>query len=135
MVENSPNSPSVLNINLFANEGEGCESTIKTDDGKIFTVTPTEFIQGWGGRRPPFGNSNVQIREAVSVGSYEAAGWANDEVRARWSDPTGARQSVVVERREKPVQRPGDAEPPFDAERKRTTYLNVRIKVREDNRF
>ena len=126
------NSPVVLNVNLFANEGEGCFATIQTDNGPVL-VTPTEFLQGWGGRRPPFSNSTVQIRDSVSIGSYEAAGWANDEVRARWSDPSGVRQSVVVERRDKPVQREDDPTPPLDAERKRTTYLNVTVKVRTED--
>ena len=120
--------PAKLSMNLFCNEGDGLVSIVQTDRGPV-SITPAQFVQGWQGRRPPFSNGDVMVKEALAVGTYEIAGWANDEVRANWTDPSGRRQKVLVSRRGQAVDLPNDPKPPEDAEMKSATYLNVAVKT------
>lgn len=121
-----------LIVNLFPNESDEVDGQISVVevDGKRVAITPSQFLEGWQGRRPPFSNSEVRLAEPLETGTYEAAAWANDEVRARWNDPSGRRQSVVVTRRGNPVQRPGDPVVPDTAERAHLVYLNLTLKPR-----
>jgi len=120
--------PAKLSMNLFCNEGDGLVSIVQTDKGPV-SITPAQFVESWQGRRPPFSNGDVIVNEALAAGTYEVAGWANHEVRATWTDPSGKRQKVLISRRGKAVEMPGDAKPPEDAERKGATYLNVAVKT------
>jgi hypothetical protein len=120
--------PAKLSMNLFCNEGDGLVSIVQTDRGPV-SITPMQFVQGWQGRRPPFSNGDVIVNVALAEGTYEVAGWANDEVRASWTDPSGKRQKVLVSRRGQAVEMHGDPTPPEDAERKAATYLNVAVKT------
>ena len=120
----------LLTINLFANEGDDLVSMVQTDRGPV-SITPTEFLKGWQGRRPPFSNGDVRVREPLQAGTYEVAGWANDEVRAIWTDPSGKRQRVLVERRGQPTHISGDPEPPEGSEQQAVTYVNVAIKPQQ----
>ena len=115
-----------INANLFANEGEGLVSTIETSRGRV-TITPTEFLAGWTGNRPPFSNNGVLI-PSLGASRFECAAWANVETVRAWVDDSGKRQRVTVERRGNPVKRPGDPTPPLSAEEETLTYLNVSIK-------
>ena len=108
-------------INLFLRDGV---SIIETEHGKI-SVTLTQVIEGWQGRRPPFGNGEVQLRNPLPSGLYDVAAWFNDEVKARWNDASGRRQTATVERRGEPVSYANDPTPPADAERQRVTSLSV----------
>ena len=108
-------------INLFLRDGV---SIIETEHGKI-SVTMTQVIEGWQGRRPPFGNNEARLKNPLPPGNYDVAAWFNDEVRARWSDASGRRQNVTVEKRGQPVSYASDPTPPADAERQRVLSLSV----------
>ena len=117
-----------ITINLFCNEGEGLYSRVETEKGWV-GITPTQFLEGWQGRRPPFSNNDTRVRDGgLDEGSYEAAAWCNDEGRAKHSDASGRRQNVVVERRGEKVHLPGNPVPPDDAIKERLIYLNLQIK-------
>ena len=111
-------------LNVFCNDGE---SVIQTDNGPV-TVTGKQFLRGWQGRPPPFGQSELHVREALDAGTYEVAAWRNDDVRARWTDSSGKRWSVVTERNGRTFQRDTDPTPPADAQRDEVTYLNISVK-------
>ena len=113
-----------LSMNVFCNEGS---SFIDTDRGKV-AVTPQEFLAGWQGKRPPFGQSELKVRESLDAGTYEVAVWRNDEVRARWNDATGSRHNVIVERSGEPFHRDGDPTPPAGAGKEHLIYLNLSVK-------
>ena len=121
-----PEGPRVT-INLFCNEGEGLYSRIQTEHGWA-AVTPTQFLEGWQGKRPPFSNNETRGRETIPEGTYEAAGWSNVETRAKYTDPSGRARNVIVERRGEKVHLPGDPTPPDEAPRQRLVYLNLQIK-------
>jgi hypothetical protein len=115
-----------INANLFANDSEGNVSTIETSRGRV-TITPTEFLAGWTGHRPPFSNNGALI-PSLGSGQFDVSAWANVEKVRSWVDDSGKRQRVTVERRGNPVKRPGDPTPPLSAEQETLTYLNVSIK-------
>jgi hypothetical protein len=117
-----------ITINLFCNEGQNLVSVVEVD-GRRIAVTPSQFIEGWQGHRPPFSNGEVRVHESLGAGRYEAAAWANDEVRARWADASGRSQNVIVERRGKPFSRPGDPAVPDGADRSRLVYVNLQLKL------
>tara|TARA_Y100000310_G_C20602092_1_gene773573 strand:+ start:259 stop:738 length:480 start_codon:yes stop_codon:yes gene_type:complete len=117
-----------LTINLFPNEGENLLSIVEVD-GRRVAVTPSQFLEGWQGHRPPFSNGEVRVPGSISAGRYEAAAWANDEVRARWLDASGRAQNVIVEKRGQPFSRPGDPSVPDMADRSRLVYVNLRLKL------
>jgi len=121
--------PAKLSMNLFCNEGDGLVSMVQTDRGPV-SITPMQFVQGWQSRRPPFSNGDVIVKETLAAGTYEVAGWANDEVRANWTDPSGKRQKVLVSRRGQAPDTSNDPTPPEDAEMKSATYLNVAVKTK-----
>ena len=108
-------------IYLFPRDGV---SIIETDTGPV-SVTPWEFLVGWQGRRPPFGNNTVRLRSDLLGGKYDVAAWGNDEVKARWTDASGKRQNVTVEQRGKPFQYADAPTPPADAERQHVVSLNI----------
>jgi len=116
-----------LSMNIFCNDGV---SVIETDRGKV-SISPTEFLTGWQGKRPPFGQSELRVREALDAGTYEVAVWRNDEVRARWIDSSGKRWNVVVERDGNPFNYDGDPTPPDHAERERLIYLNLSVRPQQ----
>jgi hypothetical protein len=123
-----------LTINLFCNEGENLVSVVEVD-GRRIAVTPSQFIEGWQGHRPPFSNGEVRVRESLGAGRYEAAAWANDEVRAKWTDASGRSQNVIVKRRGEPFGRPGDPAVPDAADRSRLVYLNLQLKLQRERGF
>lgn len=113
-----------LSMNVFCNDGV---SIVETDRGKV-GVSPEQFLAGWQGKRPPFGQSELRVRESLDVGTYEVAVWRNDEVRVRWTDASGKRHNVIVERHGEPFHRDGDPIPPSDAKREHLIYLNLNVK-------
>ena len=116
-----------LSMNVFCNEGV---SIIETDRGPV-SVSPPEWLAGWQGKRPPFGQSELRVRESLDPGTYEVAVWRNDEVRARWTDASGKRWNVIVERSGEMFSRDGDPTPPAEAEREHLIYLSVSIKPQQ----
>ena len=115
-----------LSMNVFPNDGG---SVVETDRGKV-SISPQEFLAGWQGNRPPFGQSELRVHESLDAGTYEVAAWRNDEVHARWTDGTGRRQKAIVEKSGKPFQRDRDPTPPEEAERERLIYLNLSVKTK-----
>ena len=122
-----------LSINVFCNEGV---SIVETERGKV-SISASEFLAGWQGKpgakktTPPFGQSELHVKEALDAGTYEVAVWRNDEVRARWNDASGKRWNVIVERDGKMFQRDGDPVPPAEAERENLIYLNLSVKPQQ----
>ena len=110
-------------INLFPREGE---SIIETEHGPI-SVTATQFLAGWRARRPPFGNGEAWFREPLPAKHYDVAAWANDDVRASWSDASGKWHSVTVERNGKTHSYAAAPTPPANAKRDRRLSLNLTI--------
>lgn len=109
---------------MFTNEGH---SIIQTDKGPV-KVTPEQFLDGWESKRPPFGQKELRVAEALDPGTYEVAVWVNDDQRAMWTDASGKHWKVTTHRRGEPYHRQGDPEPPADAEKARLLYLNLAIK-------
>lgn len=123
-----------LSMNVFPNDGV---SVIETDRGKV-SISPQEFLAGWQGNPgsqnkkpvPPFGNSELQVRESLDAGTYDVAVWQRDEVRARWTDGSGRQWNIVVERSGQPFKYDRDPTPPAEAERERHIYLNLSVKTK-----
>ena len=116
-----------LSMNVFCNEGV---SVIETERGNV-SISPEAFLAGWQGKRPPFGQSELRVREPLDAGTYAVAVWRNNEVRARWTDASGKRWNVIVERDGAMFSRDGDPAPPADAEREHLIYLNLSVKPQQ----
>tara|TARA_R110000824_G_scaffold131844_3_gene294117 strand:+ start:1862 stop:2284 length:423 start_codon:yes stop_codon:yes gene_type:complete len=134
----------VIYVALFPNEAPGNVSTIETiSDGKVhrLSITPTEFLMGWTGHRPPFGNSNGKIPR-LGPNIWDVVAWANADKVCKWVDASGHQQTVTVARRkwneanqaheDIPSQRSSDPTPPPSIEAAVLSYLNVKISPKTD---
>jgi len=129
------NTPTLLNINLFPNDGlskgeQGpptAYSLVTQPDGKQVQVTAADFLAGWRGRVPPFSNNDLKFREPVTLHKgvvYEGPGWANNDLKAK--DAQGNKLLLQRNGRDIPP-REGDGPPVGNQVMLR--YLNIAIKV------
>lgn len=130
------NPPTLLNINLFPNDGlkageqgpPSCYSLVTQPDGRQVQVTAAEFLAGWQGHIPPFSNNDVKFREPVSLHkgvAYECPGWANNDLR----DEDAQGHKLLLQRNGRDIS-PRDGEGPPIGNRKTIRYLNITVKVR-----
>ena len=130
------NNPTILNINLFPNDGlkkgdQGppiCFSLVTTPDGQQVQVTAADFMAGWQGNIPPFSNNDLSLRDMATLQkgiTYEVAGWANNDVK----DEDATWRKLLISRNGRTML-PRENEGAPVGNRKTIRYLNISVKVR-----
>ena len=95
-----------INLNLFCNDNGYSEIQTEDRNGNPIKVqiTPSEFVQGWTTKQPPFSNNSIQVKESQTFekgSTYEAPGWANNDLKGQ--DENG--KPTLIERNGKRMEK------------------------------
>lgn len=120
-----------INLNLFCNDNGYSEINTQDRNGNPIKVqiTPSEFVQGWTIKQPPFSNNVIKVREnqIFEAGlTYEAPGWANNDLKGE--DENG--KPTLIERNGRKMEK---SNPAVGSVRKKLSYLNIVLQTKNDS--